>query len=175
MKKKAIPLSSVRVQAYMLLKSLLVLRKLADKTFQELVRMMANHQDPKPNSRAERFKFNNCDQKPGESITEYIAKLRRLTEHCNYSTILQNMQRDRLFCGLKHERIQQRLLTKGDTLALEKVTDIVQAMESVIKQSPLIRSTQGVEEHIENIQKVQSMGNLNCYRCRGNIYPKFSF
>ena len=43
MKKKAIPLSSVRVQAYMLLKSLLVLRKLADKTFQELVRMMANH------------------------------------------------------------------------------------------------------------------------------------
>ena len=48
----------------------------------------------------------------------------------------------------------------------------MQAMESVIKQSPLIRSTQGVEEHIENIQKVQSMGNLNCYRCKGNIYPK---
>ena len=60
------------------------------------------------------------------------------------------MLRDRLVCGLKHECTQQRLL-----------------MESAIKQSSLIRSTQGVEEHLENIYKVQSKGNLNCYRCEG--------
>ena len=49
--------------------------KPADKTFQELVRIMTNHQDPKPNSIPKIFKFNNHDQKLEESIAEYIAEL----------------------------------------------------------------------------------------------------
>ena len=47
--------------------------KSADKTLQELVRMMVNHQDPKPNPIAERFKFNNRDRKPEKSRAEYIS------------------------------------------------------------------------------------------------------
>ena len=109
--------------------------KPTDKTFQELIRMVANHQDPKPNSIAKRFIFNNRDQKPEQPIAEYIAKLRRLNEHCNYGTILQDMLRDQLVCGLKHERVQQRLLSGGDTLTLEKAIDMVQALESVIKRT----------------------------------------
>ena len=66
--------------------------KSADKTLQELVRMMVNHQDPKPNSIAERFKFNNRDRKPEKSIAEYILELRQLAEH--YGTILQDVLRD---------------------------------------------------------------------------------
>ena len=38
-------------------------------------------------------------------------------------------------------------------------------MESAIKESPLLRSTQGAKEHIGNIEKVQSNGNLNCCHC----------
>ena len=76
MKKKAILLSSVGAQTYKLLKSLSVPSKPAAKTFQELIKMMTNHQDPNPNSITERFKFNNPDWKPEESIAEYIAELR---------------------------------------------------------------------------------------------------
>ena len=64
--------------------------------------MIANHQDPKPNSVAERFKFNNRDQKPEKSIAEYIAELRRLAKHCNYVMILLEMLdilQDQLDCG----------------------------------------------------------------------------
>ena len=74
--KKAILLSSVGTQTYKLLKSLSVPSKPAAKTFQELIKMMTNHQDPNPNSITERFKFNNPDWKPEESIAEYIAELR---------------------------------------------------------------------------------------------------
>ena len=105
--------------------------------------------------------------KPEELIAEYITGLRRLAEHSNYGTILQDMLWDGLVCGLKHEHIQQRLLSEGGTLTLEEAVDIAEAMESAIKQSSLIRSTQGIEEHLENIQKVQSKGNLNCYCCEG--------
>ena len=62
----------------------------------------------------------------------------------------------RIVWGLKHERIQQRLLSEGDTLTLEKAIDIAQTIKLVIKQSSLIRSTQGVEDHLENIYKVQN-------------------
>ena len=53
--KKAILLSSVGAQTYKLLKNLSMPSKPADKTFPELVQMMTNHQDPKPNSIAERW------------------------------------------------------------------------------------------------------------------------
>ena len=52
---------------------------------------------------------------------------------------------------MKHEPIQQRLLSEGDTLTLEKAIDIAQTIKPVIKQSSLIRSTQGVEDHLEDI------------------------
>ena len=44
------------------------------------------------------------------------------------------MQWEQLICGLKHEHIQQPLLSEGDTLTLEKEVGIAQAMESAIKQ-----------------------------------------
>ena len=94
--------------------------KPADKMVQELVWMMTNHQDPKPNSIAKIYKFNNCDWKLEESIAEYILELRWLAEHCNYGTILKYMLQDRLVCGLKHECIQHHLLSEGDILTLEK-------------------------------------------------------
>ena len=53
--------------------------------------MMKNHHNPKPNSIAERFKFNNRDQKPEDSIAEYIVELRRYAEKCNYVMISQDM------------------------------------------------------------------------------------
>ena len=68
------------------------------------------------------------------SRTEYIEELRRLAEHSNYRTILQDMQWEQLICGLEHEHIQQPLLSEGDTLTLEKEVGIAQAMESAIKQ-----------------------------------------
>ena len=77
------------------------------------------------------------------------------------------MLQDRLVCGLKHERIQQCLLGEGDLLTLEK-KDWYSASHGVtIKQSLLIRSTEGVEEHLESIHKVQGKGKLICYRCAG--------
>ena len=85
---------------------------------------MTNHQDSNLNPIAKRFKFNNRDRKPEESKAEYIAELRQLAEHCEYGTILQDIPRYRLVCGLKHERIKQRLLSKVDTLTLEKGIDI---------------------------------------------------
>ena len=66
---------------------------------------MTNHQNPKPYVIMERFKFNKRDRGPSETVAQYIAALRRLSEHCNYGTVLEDMLRDRLVCGIRGDRI----------------------------------------------------------------------
>ena len=100
---------------------------------------MKNHLSPKPDPIAERFRFNTRDRQPEESVANYVAELRRLTEHCEYGTSLNDMLRDCLACGIKHDRIQQRLLSEGAELTLKKALQIAQSMESAIKQSTAIQ------------------------------------
>ena len=83
-KQKAILLSSIGADTYNLLKSLLMPVKPIEKPLQDIIEVLKVHQNPKPNMIAERFKFNTRDRKEGESLTQYLAVLRRLTEHCNY-------------------------------------------------------------------------------------------
>ena len=55
----------------------------------------------------------------GESLPEYLAELCRLTEKLDYRDQLEDMLRDQLVCGTKHECIQD-LLSQGDSLTLQQ-------------------------------------------------------
>ena len=48
--------------------------------------------------------------------------------------------RDQLVCLIKHEQIQQRLLSKSDSLKLQWALDIAHSMESAIHQASMMRS-----------------------------------
>ena len=140
---------------------------------------MEKHQRPTPNPIAERFKFNSRNRQPGESISTYMSKLRRLTEYCEYGAVLDDMLRDRLVCGVRHERIQQKLLSE-DKLTLKKATQITQSMESAVAQASEIQSYQSqqqTEEKVHRIaanQRTQNQNNnqnqsnqssAECFRC----------
>ena len=133
-------MSSSGSKTYKLLRGLTAPGKLGGKTFAELVKLMKNHLSPKPNPIAERFHFNTRDRQPEELVANYVAELCHFTEHCEYGTSLNDMLRDRLVCGFKHDRVQQCLLSEGAELTLEKAFQI--AMESAIKQSTAIQSYQ---------------------------------
>ena len=57
-RKKAILLTSCGIGTHQLFKGLTAPAKPVEKTFDELVTLMANHQNPKRNPIAERFQFN---------------------------------------------------------------------------------------------------------------------
>ena len=132
-KKKAILLSSSGSKTYKLFHGLTAPAKPGDKTFAELVKLIKNHLSPKPNPIAERFRFNTRDRQSEESVANYVAEFRRLTEHCEYGTSLNEMLRDCLVCGIKHDHIQHRLLSEGAQLTLEKALQIAQSMENCYK------------------------------------------
>lgn len=139
--KRAILLSSCGASCYKLFRGLVQPAKPGDKSYTELVQLMLDHRRPKPNPIAERFKFNSRNRLPDESIADYVAELRRLTEYCEFGQTLSDMLRDRLVCGINHERIQEKLLSEGAGLTLDKAIQISQSMDSAIVQSTEIRST----------------------------------
>ena len=140
--KRAILLSSCGTSCYKLFRGLTQPEKPGDKTYTQLVELMKTHRNPKPNPIAERFKFNSRNRLPDESIADYMVELRRLTEHCDYGVTLPAMLRDRLVCGIAHERIQQKLLSEGEGLTLEKAINIALSMESAIAQANEIQGVQ---------------------------------
>ena len=111
-KRKAILLTSRGIECYRLFKELTTPRKPVDKTFIDLVTLMANHESPKRNPIVERFFFNMRNRKLGESISQYMAELRRLSQYCEHGDSLESMLRDRLVCGVNHDRTQQTTSTK---------------------------------------------------------------
>ena len=82
--------------------------KPSDKSYDELIRVMNEHQNPKPSVIMERYKFNKRDRQPRERIPFYMTELKRLSEHCDFRVTLEDMIRERLVCGVRSPKIQQR-------------------------------------------------------------------
>ena len=116
-------LSLMGNKTYGLLRNLCAPAKPASKSLTQIVQILQKHLSPKPLVIAERFRFHNRNQLEGESISSYIAELKKLSEHCEFGTSLNDSLRDRLVCGMSNELIQKRLLSEVD-LSFAKATEI---------------------------------------------------
>lgn len=80
-KQRAILLSVCGASTYRLIRSLVAPGKPTDKTFEEIVTLLKNHYTPPPSEIVQRYNFNKRVQKKDETIAEFMAKLRRMSEH----------------------------------------------------------------------------------------------
>ena len=128
-KKVAVFLTVIGSKAYDLLHSLLAPEVPSSKKYEELVAVLGEHLNPKPLVIAERFKFHHRNQKEGETVAQYMAALRKLTERCEFKDYLEEALRDHVVCGLRNEAVQRRLLSEKD-LRLQAAYNIAVSMES---------------------------------------------
>ena len=119
-KRRAVFLTVVGRETYSLLCNLLAPEKLATKTYPKLVAVAKDHVAPKPPIIAERFRFHRRCQGEAESVTQYMAELRKLADKCDFGTYLEQALRDWLVCGLRQEAIQRKLLTLEDPVTFKK-------------------------------------------------------
>ena len=122
-KKRAILLSSCGVSTYTVIWNLLAPDLPSTKSFDDIVEAAGKHFNPKPSSIVQRFRFNSRARMEGESVAEFVAQLRHLSEHCQFGDTLNDMLRDRLVCGINDQRIQRRLLVESD-LTLAKAMEL---------------------------------------------------
>ncbi|XP_069129175.1 uncharacterized protein [Argopecten irradians] len=174
-------LSLVGGSTYALLRGLTAPKKPSEETFDRLVALLKEHYNPKPLVIAERFRFHKREQREGETIREYIAEIRKLSEYCEFGATLADALRDRLVCGLKNENIQRKLLSEAD-LTYDRAVELSVAMETAAKDAIELRGNTGNVNKIykgtdrpktrKNTFKTNTNSYSNnrksCYRCTGN-------
>ena len=133
-KRRAILLSCCGAATYQLIRNLVAPNKPTDKAYVEIVEVVKAHHQPRPSTIVQRFYFHTRTQKPGESVGDFIAQLRKLSEYCGFRDTLQDMLRDRLVCGCKDQRLQCKLLAEPD-LTFDKAFKLAKAMEAAEKEA----------------------------------------
>ena len=138
-KKRAILISASGPATYKLLRSLVGVTRMGTDSYDALVKTLKDHYDPPPSFMLERYKFNCRDRAPEESITQYIAALRALAEHCEFGDALEEYLRDRLVFGINNESIRQRLLAEKDT-SYKSIVALATALQTAAKGNKMIRN-----------------------------------
>ena len=123
---------------------------------------MKEHLNPKPNVIVERYKFYNRVRKAGETVPEFVAELRNLSRHCQF-TDNDEMMRDRLVCGINDVAMQRKLLAESE-LDLKRAVRISVGMELAAKESAAMTSSFGSRELVHNVDQANSKREF-CFRC----------
>ncbi|CAL9699707.1 unnamed protein product [Knipowitschia caucasica] len=83
-KKVPVLLSVIGPKTYGLLRSLIAPAKPGENSYDDIVKVLKGHFAPKPLVIAERFRFHKRNQEEGESVAQYVAVLKGLSEHCEF-------------------------------------------------------------------------------------------
>ena len=140
--------------------------KPSEKTFGAIVTLVRDHHNPPPSAIVQRFKFHSRSQKDGESIAEFVAELRRLSEHCRFDDTLDAMLRDRVVCGVRDVRVQRTLLAKPDLtfkVAFQNAKDLQAPAGSETVHAV---TTNRSSSHLST-NKASPTRTGECYRCGG--------
>ena len=149
--------------------------------YAKTVEALDKHFEPKTNVPYERAVFRRTEINDGETITNYITRLRQLAVTCEFSD-LDDTIRDQVIEKCKDNALRTKLLERGSGLKLTDVISISQSHESVARQSKDIGNKSMVEySNGSNAQAVNKVGSSKqipanikrkggriCYRCKSN-------
>ena len=99
-------------ETYALLRNLVSPVKPSEKSLNELTDTLREHFEPKKLVMAARFQLHQRQQQAGESVSTYLAELRRMAVPREFGNSLSESLKDRLVCGLRNEAHQKRLLSE---------------------------------------------------------------
>ena len=151
-KKKATFLTVCGRKTYSLVRSLISPQKPKDVSFDDLIKIIKEHQDPTPSGLVSRFKFGSCGRRAGQTIADYVAVLRKASEFCCFENALEDRLLEQLVIGVGDERMQRRLLSEK-TLDFSNAVRICLALETSTKDAHLMSSN---GERAEAVQAVRA-------------------
>ncbi|KAL5516505.1 hypothetical protein EMCRGX_G001854 [Ephydatia muelleri] len=176
-KKRSVLLSTIGPKAYQTLASLVAPETPGGKTYDELIKLMAEHLSPKPPVIVQRYRFHSRVRQQGESVSVYVTQLKELARKCEFGDALNDMLRDRLVCGINDERVQKRLLVEVN-LTFDSALKISQGCEVAERCAKEIHSGRSQELAEHQNQQVHAVtpgrpqwrtgpgtGTPRCYRC----------
>ncbi|KAG8128701.1 hypothetical protein E2320_015515 [Naja naja] len=106
----------------------------------ELQKMLEEHYAPAASSLAHRLDFYRREQKPGETINDYLTNLRDIAAGCKFENVEITL-RDRIVVGKRDLRLQRKLITKK-SISLKVVMEEARAAEISEKPAAKIEKSE---------------------------------
>lgn len=156
-------ISACGESAYDLLSTLASPRKPSTLTYSEAVELVRQHLQPKPSEMAERYKFRQRRQAAGESISDYITALKKLSKDCQFTTMLEINLRDQFVCGLASDVIRQRLFAE-ENLTYEKAVNLAYSLEAAERDAALVEPGRAMTSQSAAGQLGEGGGGLHAVR-----------
>ena len=113
--------------------------------------MLDAYFSPKANVPYERHVFRQMKQEDGETIDQFVIKLRHQAENCDFGDQHTEQIRDQVIDKCRSSKLRRKLLEKSDDLKLEDVQRIGRAMEAVDIQAKKMESAS--RDQVNNIRK----------------------
>ncbi|XP_018574450.1 uncharacterized protein LOC108913383 [Anoplophora glabripennis] len=163
-KKKAVFLSICGPSTYDIIHSLIAPQAVSDVDLAVITEKLSAHF--LCSTVVGRFMFHRRNQKPEENMASYIKELRHLAGDCGFNeSILEEMLRDRIVCGVKDENLQRRLLAEQN-LTFSKAEELALAHETAMQSVSALRETTVLATHsVNKFQNKQFKQNgKTCFR-----------
>ena len=132
-----------------------------------VLKKFEDHCTPRRNEVFERYKFFTTSQQEGQTVDNYITKLKTLAAACEFGDQEDSLIRDRVVLGIREDGLQERLLREKD-LTLQKAIEFVRAAETTKEQ---FRSMKGLPNSVDII-KTASKNNKNYDNHRNQVKNK---
>ncbi|UYV68125.1 K02A2.6-like, partial [Cordylochernes scorpioides] len=115
------------------------------KNLDKVIKAFDNHFIGKRNVVYERALFGLSSQRPEETIEEFLTVWHRISEHCEYANLREELIRNRLVLGVKDRKLSEKLML-NENLTLAKAVEIARQWEAVMReQQDLNPSTSQVD------------------------------
>lgn len=127
-KRRAILLTSLCESSFKLASDLALPKKVEELGYEELVKLLDDHFTPKRLGFAEKSTFYAATQRPGESHTQWAARIRGLAAHCEFKN-LEEALLDKFIMGMVAGRERDKLFAQNQReLTLAKAIDLAESV-----------------------------------------------
>ena len=134
------------------------------KTYDEGITVLTNHFTPQCNEPFERHLFRQMEQKEGETIAQFVCRLRRKVANCNFHNVDECI-RDQLIDKCRNVSLRRKFLEQTGNVTLANLESVARSFEAVEKQMECMNSpTQPTDVNAINtdVNVIQKYGkNLN--------------
>lgn len=126
-RRRALLLTALMEDTYRIARNLAFPSDLEELEFSKLLEILDEHFRSKRSSFAERYKFYKAEQRPGEELADWAARVRSLAQHCGFKTELDTALRDRFVLGLENVKEKEKLFAESiDSLTFSKALELAQ-------------------------------------------------
>ncbi|XP_052750886.1 uncharacterized protein LOC128200694 [Galleria mellonella] len=126
-KRRALLLTALVEDTYRVARDIVFPTPLENEEFKLLLEKLDTHFCEKKSTFAERYQFYKAEQRVGEELAEWAARVRHLAQYCGFKTELDTALRDRFILGLENVKEKEKLFAESiDTLTFNNALEIAQ-------------------------------------------------